>query len=361
MMCILSSLTQACNGQINKKEQASQTIRSTQPAGTPARSDTDRLFFIDGQLCAWVRNMYEDSRGHLWFGTNHYGVMHYGGDSLRYVGEEDGLGGGRLNGILEDETGNVWFATWGGLSKYDGNTFMNHPVQLGPVDNDLQCIYQDSRGIIWLGTLEGAVNFDGTTFEHFPLPAIAVRDTTSHLSYNRVSAILEDRNGMFWFGTDGFGIRIYDPGSGSFAHVTENTGFPDNNISGLLEDTHGNIWIGTMYGGISRFDPTSDTYTHFTRGGVVRGEEIAGLYEDKHGNIWFSAENVGVYRFDGVGFTLYDKEDGLETLGILTILEDREGRFWLGGWGGLFRYDPTGSLSTDGKKFVTIKKDGPWH
>jgi ligand-binding sensor domain-containing protein len=41
--------------------------------------------------------------------------------------------------------------------------------------------------------------------------------------------------------------------------------------------------------------------------------------------------------------------------GILAIMEDREGRFWFGGFGGLFRFDRKTS------RFTPVGKQGPWN
>ena len=81
-------------------------------------------------------------------------------------------------------------------------------------------------------------------------------------------------------------------------------------------------------------------------------EDAYGFYEDKNGDLWFAMEHQGVYKYDGNTFTNYDKKDGLQTGGVICIYEDRENRFWLGGWLGLFRFD--------GEQFFPVTKDGPW-
>ncbi|NND34131.1 MAG: regulator, partial [Saprospiraceae bacterium] len=112
---------------------------------------------------------------------------------------------------------------------------------------------------------------------------------------------------------------------------------------------------------MSQGDP-GESFTNFTANGTISGAEVWSIYEDESGNIWFPAENSGVYRYNaGSGyedehpdaFTNFDAADGLNTNGIQSIFRDKEGRFWFGGWGGLFRYD--------GKSFYSVTKTGPWH
>lgn len=316
----------------------------------------DPLFFIDGQLCQHLRRIFQDKSGNLWFGTNNYGIMRYNGDTLEYFDKNEGQNCSRITGIVEDKEGNVWFGAYGGITRYDGKSFTIFSEKDGLVDKEVWSLIIDSNGIFWIGTTEGVSQFNGEKFTSFPIPKAKVKDTTTTFAYNRISCILEDKNGIIWFGTDGFGICKYDPsapiGSGgkTFTFITKEDGLCGNNIYDIMEDTKGNIWIGTMFGGISRYDGKS--FTNFTRDGVIEGIEVGGLYEDKSGNIWFAAENSGVYRYDGKSFTNFYTKDGLNTNGILCIYKDREARFWFGGWGGLFRYD--------GKSFFPVTKDGPW-
>ena len=329
---------------------------------------TDPLFFLPGQLCQHLRNIYEDTQGNLWLGTNVYGLMCYNGDSLKTYTEEDGVGGGRITEIVEDQKGNIWFGTYGGLTKYDGETFTNYSEKDGLVHNEVWSLLIDSKGIFWIGTLEGVSRFDGARFTTLLLPKVTVENPKHILSPNRVTSIVEDNQGLIWLGTDGYGIckyRPYHTGSGvhiTFSHLTKTSGLSDNNIYDLFKDSNDNIWIGTMYGGVSLFD--GKTFTNFTEKGIISGVEVGGFFEDKKGDIWFAAENHGIYRYNyskGILpadsgeelFTIFDEKDGLMTGGILCMLEDSKGRFWLGGWGGLFRFD--------GTTFSGVSRTGPWN
>ncbi|MFK7807441.1 MAG: two-component regulator propeller domain-containing protein [Saprospiraceae bacterium] len=355
----------SCNAQEEKSTRESITILETEDISNQS-DDTyiDPIFFIEGQLCQHLRKIFEDQKGNLWFGTNNYGMMKYDGDSLVYLSEVDGEDIGRVTEIFDDKSGNVWFGHYGGIAKFDGSNFKNYSEEDGLIYHEVWSVAKDRKGIMWIGTSEGVSRFDGKTFTDFPIPKAVVPDTTSMISYNRVSEIMEDRHGTLWFGTDGFGICKYD--GKEFSQLTTANGLPDNNVGDLMEDSKGNIWIGTMYGGLSfiaaeETHKKNPTFINYTKDGIIEGVEVGSFYEDKKGNFWFAAENHGVYRYDGNTFTNLYKEAGLLTNGILCILEDSKDRFWFGGWGGLFRYgfDPGDSYAKE-KTFYVVTKEGPF-
>lgn len=340
----------ACNGKARTRQTKptpAHSVLDTQ--GVPAAQPyVDPLFFIEGQLCQHVRKIFEDSRGHLWFGTNVYGLMYFNGDTLRYIGEEEGVDGGRVTGIVEDAQGNIWFGMYKGLYKFDGTTFSHFAEKEGLHNNEIWSLFLDKEGTFWVGTNEGVSLFDGKTFTSLSIPKAAVKEANTIYHPDRITSITQDNAGNMWFGTDGFGISIYD--GKTFTYQTTETGLPDNVMYDLMTDTQGNIWIGTFFGGVSMYNGTG--FTNFTQDSLIHGVEAGGFFEDKQGNIWFAAENHGVYRYNGDGFTHLYAEEGLKTNGILSIYQDTQDRFWFGGWGGLFRYD--------GKSFSSVTKQGPW-
>ncbi len=365
----------SCNGQSSIKEPVVITNDTV-----PIPSEWPVRLSYEGQLCHWVRNMHQDKRGALWFGTNHYGAIRYQNDTLEYLADSVGITSGRINGIVEDHEGNIWLATDGeGLFKYgptlrraqggpaergsSRHGFSQFTTMDGLLHNEIWSMTMGRDGTIWIGTMDGLCRFDGKAFTTVPISAVRAQDTTAMLSRTRITCVLEDIKGNIWFGRDAGGLYKYDPrisdASAAFTHYATENGLADNSVTGLFEDSKGNLWIGSSFGGVSRYN--GKTFENFTKDGVIQGVEVGAFYEDKKGNIWFAAENFGVYRYDGKAFTNFYTDDGLDTNGILTIMEDREGRFWFGGWNGLFRFDPSASLRTGGKRFFHVTKTGPWN
>ncbi len=302
------------------------------------------------QISRFVRRIFQDKKGNLWFGANGDGVCRFDGESLTYFSTKEGFSGTAVRGIVEDKDGNLWFATSGGVSKYDGKSFTNFTVKDGLSDNDVWSIYVDKAGTIWVGALGGACRFDEATgaFASFPLPLAPKPNPLRGVTgLKLVNAIMEDRAGNMWFGTEGGAYR-YD--GKTLTNFSEKDGLCNNSVNSILEDRHGNIWFATHFGGVSRYD--GKTFTNFTKNGIISGDEVWSVYEDRSGNIWFPAEGYGVYRYDGKSFTNFHEKEGLYSHAIQCIYEDNEGRVWAGGWLGLFRYD--------GKSFFQVTREGPW-
>lgn len=106
----------------------------------------------------------------------------FGGD-FRYLRTNEGLYNGEINSIAQDQSGKMWFATWAGLTSYNGYVFQFFKPELGnPLslsDKKTNRIFIDSNDNLWVASLSGIsvfrksdltfhpVNLDGISLNSF--------------------------------------------------------------------------------------------------------------------------------------------------------------------------------------------------
>ena len=85
-----------------------------------------------------------------------------------HYSSEDGLSQNTVMSILQDHKGNMWFATWDGINKFDGYSFKPYKARLdnGLVlsHNRVDYMTEDRYGFLWLQTYDNhAYRFDPRT------------------------------------------------------------------------------------------------------------------------------------------------------------------------------------------------------
>ena len=64
--------------------------------------------------------------------------------------------------------------------------------------------------------------------------------------------------------------------------------------------------------------------------GNPRSGNVQCSLQDKAGNLWFGTGQNGLYKYDGKSFSRFLVVDGLNSNKISSILEDRDGKIWIG-------------------------------
>ena len=287
----------------------------------------------DGIFRNFVRSVFEDSDGNLWFGTRD-GATRYDGESFITFSTQEGLVHNKVNTITEDQDGSIWFGTDGGISRYDGECFTTYTEEDGlPPQVSVVASFQDGKGYLWFSTGAGVSWYDGTRFT-----SITTRDG---LGSNDVVSIFEDHEGHLWFGTNDGGVSRYS--RQTFTSFTENEGLAGNSVFSILQDSKGNLWFASTTGGagasgkgVTRYD--GETFVTISEKDGLSDNDVNSIFEDREGNLWFGTSGGGVSRYDGQTFTTFKKEDGLASDRVSSILQDREGQLWFSGFG-VSRYD----------------------
>jgi ligand-binding sensor domain-containing protein len=146
-----------------------------------------------------------------------------------------------------------------------------------------------------------------------------------------VNAILEDRQGAFWFGTEHELVRYKNGVSTTY---TTKDRLASSDVRVLLEDAAGDVWIGG-YGGLTRF--RAGQFTAYTQRDGLPGSNVRALYEDPERVLWIGTYDGGLARFQDGRFSRYTVREGLFNNGVFHILEDARGNLWMSSNQGIYR------------------------
>jgi len=347
----LLTIFTSCNGQ--EKNKTSKTQNTFKPAPTVIRNFkaiAKAPDFDTTLVSQYIRSIFQDSKGNLWFGTLGEGVVKYDVKTLTYFSKPDGFISSSVHAINEDKNGNLWFGTDTGVYKFDGRNFRRYDQKdgLGHIEISRKSMLVDRSGIIWVGTHGGVYRYEpaadstgGKSFSLFQqLPAI------------NVAGIMEDKKGKIWFASSGKGVFRYD--GKTITNIIEKEGLGENYAGGIAEDKTGNIWF-TMNNGICKYD--GKIFTEYSPRDGLGGTDFWGIYIEESGIIWATTRG-STTRFDPSvpvadpkAFTVFTPADGLNCC-VQSMYQDRSGNMWWGAGSGLFRFD--------GKRFYQVKQNGPW-
>lgn len=118
-------------------------------------------------------------------------------------------------------------------------------------------------------------------------------------------------------------------------HRSWNTadGLPSGGLMSLAQDSDGYMWIGTQ-GGIVRFDGVRFTVYDSTNTPEIHNDFIMAICPSLSGGVWIGTFGGGLLRCDADVFALWTKTNGLPSMQIRSLLEDRSHNLWIGTDGG---------------------------
>ncbi|WP_414648909.1 two-component regulator propeller domain-containing protein [Dokdonella sp.] len=273
----------------------------------------------DSPLRMANRRMVVDRHDRLWIGS--FGGLLYrdidGDDVTRHVGADFGLPEGLAWPYVAAD-GQLWIAAGDSLYRMEqGRPVFKHRV---PDKGRLTAMLEDRKGQLWLGT-ENQGLFRLT--DHFGLERMA---DNLNLPGGRITDIFEDAEDSVWVGANGGLFRLRET---LFRNVTMRDGLSGNYIRAVMEDTRGQLWIASS-GGLDRMD--TDGSLHAIHLPTTSGNptSVLSLAEDHQGRLWIGTYVDGLYRLDPNGkIQHFDERVGLPAGNIRAIAIDSDDVAWL--------------------------------
>jgi ligand-binding sensor domain-containing protein len=291
-----------------------------------------------------IWEIYQDTKGKFWFGSNGNGIYHLDGKTLKQFTTNDGLVHNQVRGIQEDKNGNIYVETPEGVSKFDGTKFTTLKV-IKSANNKWKSEPTD----LWFhGIGDYLYRFDGKVLYDLKLPEqdsllfeIDSNIPLEEMNYNPydVYGINKDKDGNIWFGTVEAGAFRFDGESFLWIGEKELSTLPDGRVPGvrsMIQDKDGYIWLSNFY---SKYEVNPNSSKGYEKlkavdlpKDLVKDKILyfnSGI-SDKYGNLWMTTYRGGVWKYDGKTLSNTEIYNGEKIVLLISIYQDHNGIIWLG-------------------------------
>jgi len=214
---------------------------------------------------------------------------------------EDGLPQYTIMDMIQDRNGFMWFATWDGLSKFDGYEFRNYKVQPGDSyvmrSNRIERLFPDKWGNIWFKSYDGEAHcFDiekETFFGIQPVPGLG--ESTFLLNTIKIAP-----SGKVWLLSEQSGcVCILDAKFNRQAYNQNLGNFYGKAVHDVFEDQSGNSWLLTD-NGLGLIPPNkTKPFSYFTETRTERETEKQSFFAalERKEEIWFGSGKGRIWKY----------------------------------------------------------------
>ncbi|MEO6669748.1 MAG: two-component regulator propeller domain-containing protein [Ferruginibacter sp.] len=227
---------------------------------------------------------------------------------------EDGLAQSQPVGVTQDHKRNLWIATLGGLSRFDGKSFTNYTTNDGLLSSRTSSLFIDRANNILVGTQLGLSIYNGKTFTNFKLNNNGVTSS--------VRAIIEDNAGVIFFTYNGM---LYEVRQASCKRILL-TGIDTHNVSAIGNDRNNELLVAFSDGKL--FKKEINGWKKITC--VEKGLAINKIYTSATGRTWLLT-NKGVLIYTRDSIIAWNQKVAADiTTQATSIYESRDSSVWIG-------------------------------
>jgi signal transduction histidine kinase/ligand-binding sensor domain-containing protein len=194
----------------------------------------------------------KDGEGTLWIASN-AGLAWLDGNRWKQVGSDWNFHESFATGMVLDHQGTFWIAAGHTILYLPRGSHQFHST--GVTTTQVWTLVEAPNGKLWMSETSRSVR---------PIPLARDLSPSDKTEFVIGSVgILFDRDRSLWITTIGKGMRRvpspehmgdrkYDQGDHALESFTEANGLSDNLVTAILEDREGNVWVGTN-SGVDRF------------------------------------------------------------------------------------------------------------
>ena len=291
-----------------------------------------------------------------------------------------------------DNQGNCWFATARGVEKL---CFFPQSYQFNLTDYEAEtrAFLQDSDKRLWAASKSNYIQIfapDGSLVGYLSKQGNITKEKQGF--FNGVYTILEDKDGNIWLGTKDIGLfQLKKTGANHYSiqhfehHPNDPYSLSSNSIYTIFRDSRNHIWVGCYGGGLNLLTQDGMKVRNIAEapGGVIlvgttnglltfsnnferleeikfyrnirrpgdkkslSANDIMHIYTDKNKTTYVVSFTGGVNKVlssnllsENIQFKNYDKNNGLASDLVLSMIEDAQNRLWIVSEIALSKFDP---------------------
>jgi len=309
----------------------------------------DHISFNEGLTTGICSNIYQDSRGCIWFGT-YSGLVQYDGYDFKVFNpilkDSNSLSGPYVSAMVEDKRGRFWIATNFGLNVYDRSSgkfyrFVHDPNNSHSLNHNYVKVlyYDEATDILWVGTSNGLHSIDlNHTDITQPHKAEFRRylnksDDPYSIDDNLIREIVKDNSNRIFVLTNGSYLNLFC--KGRFSRIPLGNNVNKTNKRAVV-DYKNVMWISTALGYLLKCNLSSYKVQLLQplkniSSTVYPLRRLLAI--DDH--LWIASEGAGLLIFNTITGKIDNYRNNLfnpyslSSDNLLSIFQDRSGIIWL--------------------------------
>jgi diguanylate cyclase (GGDEF)-like protein len=299
-------------------------------------------------------SLLEDAGGRVWVGTLRHGAFIVdSGDAVQPVAGA-ALQTQQINAIVEVRPGEIWLGTAGqGIVAVDAASGATRQIRHRPMlpmslsDNAVRNLHRDRAGLIWVPTNHGVNRHDPGQSAILTMFGASAAEEGADVASTEISWILPLDDGRIWLGTHKRGIAIIDD-SGRPAGALRpdaahsDTALPQDAVLALERGGDDTVFVGTKRG-LYRATADGRRVGRVAFAGRHPNASTWALLKDG-GTLWIGGQSDGLWQLDLASGRArparHEPAQPLSDQRITVLARGPAGSLWVGTRYGLNRYDP---------------------
>jgi ligand-binding sensor domain-containing protein/two-component sensor histidine kinase len=307
-----------------------------------------RIYTVnDGLISNAPQQIFQDSDGFIWIGSNEGMSIYDGSRFLNYTRENNGLSDNIVNHFFQKDKNEVWVLHSNGIDVFIKRKFKETlPVKgigfmmwtrdhriLATGTNGIYEFIDDKPDLVFSSPKQfyGLIEI-GNFFlaNEIPWEGTVLIDHSFHVvdSFMHHGTFLKDRSHCWWYGNK---ISLLDENAlqkGSIRLLPAPfylNQINDGHISYPFTDSDGFIWVSSDKG-VIRIDKQGKI-KKFNLSNGLNNNWTSAFFEDAEGNIW--AQGSGYIKFFSKYIDVFSTNEGLSPQAVASIDEDSHHNAWI--------------------------------